>query len=97
MNAPVLLPERQMSAMEKILVGLFIPAVKLHMDLFVPQNSRIGVLTEILARGVADLSDGRYCVSGYELLSTREPDALLDPALTLADYGIQDGAQLILM
>ena len=83
--------------MEKILVGLFVPAVNRHMDLFVPQNSRIGSLTEILAKGVSDLSDGRYCVSGCELLSLKDPDALLNPALTLADYGIQDGAQLILM
>ena len=83
--------------MEKILVGLFIPAVKWHMDLFVPQSTRIGSLTQILAKGVCELTDGRYSVSGKELLSLRDPDVLLNPTLTLADYGIQDGAQLILM
>lgn len=83
--------------MEKILIGLIVPAVSLHLDLFVPPESTFEQLTALIARGVAELSSGRYCVSGMEVLTLRDPDLLPDPHLTLADYGIQDGAQLVLL
>ena len=83
--------------MDKSLVGLSIPAISQQYDFFVLPSTVIGVLTGVLAKGVAELSDGRYQVSGKEMLILREPDMLLNPAMTLADYGVQDGAQLVML
>ncbi len=83
--------------MGKILVGLSVPAINWRSDLFVPPEESVAQLTKVLAKGVADLSDGRYTVSDNELLTLREPNLLLQPDKCLMDYGVQDGAQLVLL
>ena len=83
--------------MEKKLIGLYVPAVQERFDLLVPTDLDIASLTALLANGVGELCEGRYSPSHQELLSLRHPDILLRPRLTLADYGIENGAQLILI
>ena len=83
--------------MGTIRVGLSVPAINWRSDLCVPTEVPIALLTTVLAKGVADLSDGRYSVSDRELLTLREPSLLLHPDKCLQDYGMQDGAQLILL
>lgn len=83
--------------MDKLLIGLYVPAILEHFDLFAPPRLQVSVLTEILANSVSDLSNGRYTVSGREMLSTQDTSILLHPERCLADYGIEDGAQFILI
>lgn len=83
--------------MDKILISLFVPSVQEKYDLFVPVDLEIGILAGILANGVHDLCDGRYCVSGKEMLIRTAPDAVLNPKKTLADYDINDGVGFILI
>ncbi len=83
--------------MEKLLVGLYVPAVQEHFDLFVPARLKIAELTELMATGVNDLSDGQFSQTGMEMLCLRDPDLLLQPEKSLQDYGIEDGTQMILI
>lgn len=82
--------------MRKTLVGLYVPAAQRHFDLLAPSDLEIGVLTELMLRGVAELCEGWYTRSKTGMLTLREPELLLHPERTLADYGIEDGAQLVL-
>ena len=83
--------------MDKVLVGIHAPTIQAVYDAFIPVDVKIGDLVKNLARGMADLSDGKYGVSGREMLSLKEPEMLLDPRLTLRDYGVEDGMQLCLL
>jgi len=83
--------------MEKRLIGLYVPAVQERFDLLVPVNLDIASLTGLLVNGVEELCEGRYAPSHLEWLSMRYPDVLLRPEMTLADYGVEDGAQLVLI
>lgn len=83
--------------MEKILIGLYVPAAQERFDIFAPADLDVAALARILAEGVADLCSGRYNTSGAEMLIQSDPPLLLDPDRTLADYGIRDGMQLILL
>ena len=83
--------------MDKILIGLYVPAVQEHFDLFVPGTQKIELIIRLMTEGVADLCKGRFTPSGFEMLSLKDGDILLHPERTLADYGIDDGAQLLLM
>lgn len=83
--------------MEKILIGLYVPAAQERFDIFVPEDLGISVLSKMLAEGVVDLCNGRYNYSGHEMLMLKNPDLLLNPAKTMADYGIKDGSQLVLL
>jgi len=83
--------------MEKRLVGLYVPAVQERFDVLVPADLDIASLTKLLTDGVEEMCEGRYAPSHRELLSLRQPDILLHPRQTLADYGVENGAQLVLI
>lgn len=83
--------------MEKVLVGIHVPAVKTCSDVFVPLDVPISVVTAILSDGFRELTNGKYEVSKLEMLSLTEPRLLLNPNLTLRDYCIEDGMQLYLI
>lgn len=83
--------------MDKILVNLFIPSVQESYDLFVPVDMEISGLIALLAEGVFELSNNRYGISGKEQLILRGQESPMNPAHTLEDYGVQDGAELVLL
>lgn len=83
--------------MDKILIGLNVPAIHKRYDVFVSQTTPIGTLTSVLANGVSQLSNGGYVISGKEMLTMKDPDMLLQPGRCLKEYGIEDGVQLILI
>ena len=83
--------------MDKVLVGIHIPAIRERYDAFVPLDSTIAELTAIIANGVTELTDSKYGVSSLEMLSLKDPELLLDPHLTLRDYNVRDGMQLYLL
>lgn len=83
--------------MEKKLVGLYVPAAQERFDILVPMDVAIGELAVLVTNGAAELCGGRYVPSREEVLTMRQPDMLLDPEKTLADYGVEDGAQLVLI
>lgn len=83
--------------MDKVLVCIHVPSVKARNDAFVPLDVPISDITAILAEGFVELSGGKYEVSKFEMLSLEEPKLLLNPELTLRDYGVEDGMQLYLI
>ena len=83
--------------MNKVLIEVYIPAIGDHFDIFAPVDVPISQLTEIMANGIAELTNNNYVFSGWEQLCLKEPAGLLHPALTLQDYGIKDGMQLYLI
>ena len=83
--------------MDKVLVEIHIPATGDHFDSFVPVDVPVKDLTRVIADGVAEITNGRYVASNDEHLCLKEPAGLLDPGLTLYDYGAKDGMQLYLV
>lgn len=83
--------------MNKVLIEINIPALKEHFDIFLPVDIQIGILSEVIADGVAEITDGRYVVSKCEQICMDEPIGLLCPTLTLQDYGAKDGMKLYLI
>ncbi len=83
--------------MEKLLIHLYVPALMRDYDLFVPQNVPIRKLIPVLTDGISQLSLKKYNASGLECLMSSDGNAPLHPDKTLADYGIRDGAMLLLI
>lgn len=84
--------------MSKVLIKICVPALQQEcFDIFAPADVPIAALKGIIARGVAEITNGRYVASEYEQLCLREPCGFLNPELTLDDYGIKDGAQIYLI
>ena len=83
--------------MNKILAGLYVPAVEAHFDLLVPLDTDIATLTGLISDGARELCAGYYKPSQIVTLSTRNPDILLNPEKTLRDYNVDNGVRLVLI
>lgn len=83
--------------MAKVLIEICVPAIGDHFDIFAPVDVPIQELNGIIANGIAELTNGKYIVSAYEQLCLKNPVGVFNPALTLQDYGIQNGMQLYLI
>lgn len=83
--------------MNKVLVELHIPATGDRFDTFVPVDVPIKDLIGVFAGGVAEITNGKYVVSGSEHLCMKESTGLLNPRLSLKDYGVKNGMRLYLV
>ena len=82
--------------MDKILICLQVPAISRSFDVFVPLDMSINELTEVLVKGVIEMSDNSYISSNEENLNLKN-NILLNPALTLQSYSIKDGEEIFLI
>lgn len=82
--------------MNKVLVKVCVPAMGGSYDMFLPVDVPIRDVSRVMADGVTEITNGKYLTSEYEQLC-QAPSGLLNPSLTLEDYGIKDGMQLFLI
>ncbi len=82
--------------MDKILICLQVPAISRSFDVFVPLDMSINELTEVLVKGVIEMSDNSYISSNEENLNLKN-NILLNPTLTLQSYVIKDGEEIFLI
>ena len=73
--------------MSKILICLQVPAISRAFDVFVPLDMKINELTEVIVKGVVEMSNNSYISSNEENLNLKN-NILLNPMLTLQSYGI---------
>ncbi len=83
--------------MNKVLIEIHIPSIYDHFDVFVPSDVPLKDLHGIIANGVSEITNGKFVATGCEQLCSKSPFGLLNPALTLQDYGIKDGTHLYLI
>lgn len=80
--------------MNKVLLEICVPAIDECFDIFAPVDVPIQELTVLISNGVEEITNGQYVASGSEQLCLKTPAGLLNPMLTLQDYGISNGMQL---
>lgn len=83
--------------MNKVFIEINIPAIGEHYDISVPVDIPIQDLTRVIINGIVEITSGRYVTSNCEHLCMKEPSGLLNPALTLYDYGVIDGTEIYLV
>lgn len=83
--------------MKKLLVEIIVPAINEQFDVFIPRDVLIKELNTIVAEGVAEMTNGKYIVSGYEQLCLEEDSLLLNPLMTLSEYSVNNGMKLFLI
>ena len=81
--------------MDKVLIELYIPAIREHFDVFVP-NFLICILRQLLGKSVEELSDNRYVSSGKEILCDYKTFMIFNDEKCLKDYKVQNGAKLMM-
>lgn len=83
--------------MDKILVKIKIPSIEETYDMFVSPEMQISNLIKIIVPAIIEASNGRYVRSGIEMISQCDKQRLLNSSHSLKEYGIGDGAFLMLL
>lgn len=83
--------------MKKILVNIFVPILGVDYDVFIPNDSKMSEVAELLKRAVVELSDGQFIVSSATAICMCSTGAILDINHTVYELGIKNGSKLMII
>ena len=83
--------------MNKVLINVYIPILNKSYDVFVPLQSQIFEVTELIKRAVAELSEGQFMPSRDTVLARKATGEILDINSTVFETEIGNGTKLMLV
>ena len=83
--------------MDKILVNVYVPILNISYDIFIPIQSQLFEITEMIKRAISELSDGRFMASQETTVSLRVNGEILDINSTVFELGVGNGTKLMLI
>jgi len=83
--------------MDKVLVEVFVPALGQSFDVFIPLQSPMSQVLELLKKAVTELSDGRFRADESTILCNRADGAIININLSVYELQIQNGSKLMLI
>lgn len=83
--------------MNKVLVNVYIPILNRAYDIFIPLQSQIFEITELIKRAVTELSEGQFMPSNDTVLARKATGEILDVNSTVFESEIGNGTKLMLI
>ncbi len=83
--------------MNKVLVNVYIPILNKAYDIFVPVQSQVFEVTELIKKAVLELSEGQFIPSQDTVLAHKNTGEILDVNRTVFESGIGNGTKLMLL
>ena len=83
--------------MNKILVNLNVPTIERKYNLWIPDNSKIQDIVELMVKGINELNDGQYEPKTMPLLYDKKTGKVYDLNLTVESANIKNGTEIILI
>lgn len=83
--------------MEKILINLFVPALNTSYDIFIPPQSPMYEVLDLIKKAVIELSDGRFVANRDTAICQRVDGEILNINLSVYELGIRNGSRLMLI
>jgi hypothetical protein len=83
--------------MNKILVNIYIPILNESYDIFIPAQSQLFVVTELIKRAVSELSGGQFMPAADTVLARKTTGEILDGNRTVFELAIGNGTKLMLI
>lgn len=83
--------------MDKVIVEVYVPVIDNTFDMFLPLQSPMSEVLELMKRAVIEMSDGRFQADENTILCRREDGTILNINLSVYELGIQNGTKLMLV
>ncbi len=80
----------------KLLVSVFVPAIELEYDMFIPINKTVGIVKKMITNSLIDLTYGIYKPNNKLELYIKEDGRLLNENVYVKEANINNGERLIL-
>lgn len=83
--------------MDKVLVEIFLPAADDSFDVYIPRSSRLGEILGLVSGVLGDLSGGKFKATPESVLCDYKSGIIFNINRTVAELGIENGSQLMLI
>lgn len=83
--------------MDKVIVEIFVPVLDLSFDVFIPLQSPMSCVLDLIKKAVIEMSDGRYIADEYTAICYRKDGDIININLSVYDLGIHNGSKLMLI
>lgn len=83
--------------MDKALVEIFVPALNLTFDVFIPLLSPMYEVLELLKKAVTEMSDGLFIAADSTAICHRSDGTILNINLSVYELEIKNGSKLMLI
>ena len=81
----------------KILIELYVPLIEKEYDVFIPVNKRIGIIKQLLEKGISELGDNGYEIKQDTNLYSKETGLPYMVQDFVKDTDIKNGSRIVLM
>ena len=83
--------------MDKVLVEIYVPVLNEAYDMFVPLQSRMYEVLELMKRAVKELSEGRFVADNNTAICHRSDGMIINLNMSVFELGIRNGSKLMLI
>jgi len=83
--------------MEKVLVEIFVPVLDRSFDVFIPLQSPMYEVLELIKKAISEMSDGRFIANQNTTICNREDGSILNINLSVYELEIRNGSKLMLI
>ena len=83
--------------MDKVLVEIYIPALDVSFDVFVPLQSQMSEVLELIKKAATEMSDGRFIADKNTAICHREDGTIININLSVFELEIRNGSKLMLI
>ena len=83
--------------MDKVLVEVFVPVLGSSFDIFIPLQSMMYEVLELIKKAIVDLSNGRFISNQNTTICHREDGSIININLSVYELKIRNGSKLMLI
>lgn len=83
--------------MNKVLVNVYVPILNASYDVFIPMQSQLFEVADLIKKAVAELSEGRFIPMRDTTISLRSNGMILNINSTILELSIGNGTKLMLI
>ncbi len=80
-----------------MLVNVYVPILNKSYDIFIPVQSQLFEVTELIKRAMCELSEGQFMPSHDTVLARKSTGEILDINSTVFELAIENGTKLMLI
>lgn len=83
--------------MDKVLVEVYVPVIERTFDFFIPLQSQMSEVVELMKKGIVDLTDGVFICDEKSCICHRDSGAIININKSVLELGIKNGSRLMLI
>lgn len=83
--------------MDKVLIDVFVPVLGRTFEIFIPLQSPMYEVLELIKKAVSDLSDGLFVADENTAICHQEDGTIININLSVFELNIKNGSRLMLI